>query len=128
MVGPRIVLKGIEQPGQFGEHSLIRVLERTAPMKRLGQIGAFFVEIDASENRLSAIGEGGEVFRDPIRRYLAVSVGGQDHAVLLACFHKPRLGKVHHPATGGAGVRDRGWQSSFDDADVERQTCAELSG
>jgi hypothetical protein len=65
---------------------------------------------------------------DPIRRDLAVGVGGQDDAVLLACFHQPSLSKVHHRATGRAGVRDRGRQSSFDNADVERQTCAELSG
>ena len=75
------MLKGVEQPGQFGEQSLVRVLKLAAPMKRLGQELAFAVEIDASENRLSASLEGGQVLRDPIRRHLAVGVGGQDHAV-----------------------------------------------
>jgi hypothetical protein len=59
--------------------------------------------------------------------WLSASVG-QDHAVAFARFHKPRLGKVHHRATGGAGVCGGRRQSIFDDADVERQTCAELSG
>jgi hypothetical protein len=59
---------------------------------------------------------------------LAVGVGGQDDAVLLACFHQPILGKIHRRATGGAGVCGGRRQSSFDDADVKRQTCAELSG
>jgi hypothetical protein len=73
---PRIVFNGVEQPGQFGEQSLVCVLKLTSPMKRLRQEFAFAVEIDAPENRLSASLEGGEVLRDPIRRHLAVSVGG----------------------------------------------------
>jgi hypothetical protein len=97
-------------------------------MKRLGETGAFLVEINASENGLSAGREGREVFRDPIRRHLAVRVGGQDDAVLLACFHQPSLRKIHRRATGAASVCGGGRQSSFDDANVERQTRAELSG
>ena len=38
---PRIVLEGVEQPGQFGKQSLVRVLKLAAPMKRLGQELAF---------------------------------------------------------------------------------------
>ncbi len=72
--------------------------------------------------------EGGKVFRDPIRRYLAVSVGSQDDAVPPSSFHKPSFGKVHRRASGGPGVRDRRRQSSFDDADVQRQTSTEPSG
>ena len=128
VVGPRIVLERIEQPGQFIEQSLVGVLQLTPPVEGLGERSAFFIEIDASENGLSAGREGGEVFRDPIRRDLAVGVGGQDHAVAFARFHKPRLGKVHHRATGVARVCGGRRQSIFDDADVERQTCAELSG
>ena len=36
VVWPRIVVTWIEQPGQFGEQSLIGILERATPMKRLG--------------------------------------------------------------------------------------------
>ena len=106
----------------------ICVLELAAPMKRLGEISALLVEIDASEHRLGACLEGGKVFRDPVRRHLAVSVSGEDHAVALIRFPKPSLGEIHSRATRGAGVRGRRRQSSFDDADVERQSCAELSG
>ena len=46
---------------------------------------------------------------------------------VLASFHKPSLGNVHRRATGGASVRGRRRQSSFNDADVERQAFAKLS-
>ena len=36
VVRPRIVLKGVEQPGQFGEQSLVRVLKLSTPMQRVG--------------------------------------------------------------------------------------------
>jgi hypothetical protein len=93
------VLKGIKQPRQLREQSLIGVLKIAAPMKRLWQELAFAVKLDTSEDRLSPSLEGGKVLRDPIRRHLAVGVGGQDHAVSLATFLKPVLGKVHHRAT-----------------------------
>ena len=128
MVGPRIVLERIEQPGQFGEQPLVYVLERSPSMKRLGELIAFFIEIDASENRLGASREGGKVFCDPIRRDLTIGVRCQDHAVALACFDKPRFGEIHCRAAGGAGVRDRGGQSRFDDPDVQRQLTAQISG
>src|ERR1700677_218008 len=54
VVWPRIVLKRIEQPRQFGEQALVRVLKGASPMQRLGQKLAFAVEVDASENCLSA--------------------------------------------------------------------------
>ena len=81
------MFKGIEKPGQFGEQPLVRVLKGAAPMKRSRQELAFAIEIDASENNLSASLEGGEVLCDPVWRNLTVSVGSQDHAVLLASFH-----------------------------------------
>ena len=95
----------VEQPGQFGEQSLVRVLELTAPMKRVWQKLTFVVEIDTSENRLSASLEGGEVLSDPICRDLAVGVGGQDHAVPVTSFQEPSFGQVHRRTTSGASVR-----------------------
>jgi hypothetical protein len=124
---PRIVLKWVEQPAQFGEQFLIRVLKLTAPMYRLGQECAFLIESDASENRLSAGLEGGEVLCDPIRRHLAIGVGGQDHAIPLASFHQPSLGNVHRRATSVASVCGRWRRSHFSDADLKRQTAAQLS-
>src|ERR1700674_4998682 len=56
---PRVVFKGVEPPEQFGEQPLIRILKLAAPMKGVGQELAFPIEIDASENRLSASLEGG---------------------------------------------------------------------
>ena len=55
-------------------------------------------------DRLGASLKGGKVLRDPIRRYLAVGVSGQDHAVPFGSFLKPGLGKVHHLATSRTGV------------------------
>jgi len=71
--------------------------------------------------------ECGHVLRDPIRPHLAIGVGCQDHAVPLASFDKPRLGKIHRRATSVASVRGRRRQSRFNDAEVERQTLAEPS-
>jgi hypothetical protein len=51
---PWIVCKRVERPGQFREQALVPVLTFAATMKRVGQELAFAVEIDASENRLSA--------------------------------------------------------------------------
>jgi hypothetical protein len=127
MMGPRIVFKRVKQPRQFGEQSLIRVLKLTTPMKRIGQKLAFTVEIDTSENRVSASLECGEVRVDPIRRHLAVGVGGQDHATCIAYFHKPSLGNVHSRAPRIAGVRGRRRQSRFNDSDVKRQISGKLS-
>jgi hypothetical protein len=58
---PRIVFKGIEKPGQFREQLLVPVLKLAAQMKRRRQELAILIEIDASENRLNASLEGGEV-------------------------------------------------------------------
>jgi hypothetical protein len=124
---PRIVFKRVKQPRQFGEQSLIRVLKLTTPMKRIGQELAFAVEIDTSQNRVSATLECGEVRRDPIRRHLAVGVRGQDHATRVASFHQPSLGNVHSRAPRIAGVGGRRRQSRFNHADVERQISAKLS-
>ena len=30
------MLKGVEQPGQFGEQSLVRILKLSTPMQRVG--------------------------------------------------------------------------------------------
>ena len=118
VVGPRIVLKGVKQPRQFGEQSLIRVLKLAALMKGCGQKLAFFVEIDASENRLSAGLECGQVLGDPIRPHLAIGVGCQDHAVPLASFDKPGLGKIHRRTASVASVRRRRRQSGFDNTNA----------
>jgi hypothetical protein len=120
MMRPRIVFKRIEQPGQFAEQPLVRVLKGATPMKRPGQERAFVIESDASEDRLSASLERSKVRGDPIRCDLAVSVSGQDHAVPVTAFHKPGLANVHRRATGGAGVRALGRQARLDDTDVER--------
>ena len=125
---PRIVLKGVEQPRQFGEQALIGVLEGAAPMKRVGQELAVAIKRDTSENRLSAGIERREVRRDPIWRHLAVGVGRQDHAILVSAFHKPSLGKVHRRAAGGASMRGFGRKPSFNDADVKRPAFRQSSG
>jgi hypothetical protein len=122
------VFKGVEQPRQFGEQGLVRVLKRAAPMKRVGQELAFAVEIDRSENRVGASLEGGEVCREPIEGDLAVGVGGQDHAILVSSFDQPSLGNVHSLAPRIASVRGPRRQSRFNDADIERQTAGKLSG
>jgi hypothetical protein len=122
---PRIVLKGVEQPRQFGEQTLIRVLEGAAPMKRVGQELAVAIKLDTSENHLRAGLERCKVRRDPIWRHLAVGVGRQDHAILVSAFHKPSLGKVHRRAAGGASMmRGFGRKPSFNDADVKRPHSA----
>ena len=124
---PRIVLKGVEQPRQFGEQALIRVLEGAAPMKRVGQELAVAIKLDTFQDRLGAGLERCKVRRDPIRRDLAVGVGGQDHAGPFSTFHKPGLGKVHRRAAGGASVRGLRRKSSFDDTDVKRPALSQSS-
>ena len=104
---PRIVLKGVEQPGQFGKQSLVGVLKPSAPMKRRRQVFPFAVQTDAPENRVTAGLDGRQVLRDPIRRHLAIRVGGQDHAAPLASFLKPSLGDIHRRTTSVASVRSR---------------------
>ena len=101
------MLEGVEQPGQFGEQSLVRVLKSSAAMERLRQVFPLAVEIDAPENRVSAGLDRGEVLRDPIRRHLAIRVGGQDHAAPFAFFLQPRLRDIHRRTTGVASVRGR---------------------
>jgi hypothetical protein len=112
------VFKGVEQPRQFREQTLIRVLKLTTPMKSLRQELAFAIEIDAAENSLSASREGVQVLRNPARRDLAIGVGGQDHAVGLSSFHEPSLSNVHCPATSVSRVGRCRRQLGFDDADV----------
>jgi hypothetical protein len=73
-----------------------------------------------SENRLGVGLERREVRCDPIRRHLAVGVGGQDHAVPVTAFHQPGFAKVHRRATGGAGMCGLGRQSRLGDTDLER--------
>jgi hypothetical protein len=104
---PWIVSQGIEQPTKFDKQPLVRVVESSAPMKRLRQVFPFLVQTDAPENRVSAAFEGCQVLGDPIRRHLAVRIGGQDHAAALAAFLKPGLGDIHRRTTGVARVRRR---------------------
>jgi hypothetical protein len=96
-------------------------------MNRFRQELAAAIKRDTSENRLSAGLECSKVRRDPIRRDLAVGVGGQDHAGPFFAFHKPGLGKVHRHAAGGASVRGLRRKSSFDDTDVKRLALSQSS-
>ena len=96
-------------------------------MKRVGQELAVAIKLDTSQNRLRASLERCKVRRDPIRRDLAVGVGGQDHAGPFSAFHKPGLGKVHRRAAGGASVRGLRRKSSFDDTDGKRPAFRQSS-
>jgi hypothetical protein len=127
VMGPRIVLERVEQPRQFGEQGFINVLKRAASMKRIRQELAVLIKSNASKNRVSAGLEGGKIFRDPNRRHSAVSVRGQDHAIPVAFFHQPSLGQIHRRPTRGASMCGRRRQSRFNDAEIERQTCANPS-
>ena len=90
------MLKGVEQPRQFGEQSLVRVLKPSAPVKRLRQVFPFAIEIDAPENRLSAGLDSGQVLRDPVRRHLTIRVGGQDYAAPSRRF--PQATPLRYPS------------------------------
>ena len=60
------MFKGVEQPRKFGEQSLVRV-SSSSPRQcsASGKSLPLAVEINASENRLSASLECGEIRRDP---------------------------------------------------------------
>ena len=125
---PRIVFKGIDQGRQFGKQFLIRVFERAALMKSVGQELAFLVELDASEDGVRPGLKCAEVRGDPIWGRLAVGIGSQDHAVPFASFGEPSLGHVHRRATSRASVRDCWRQSRFNHADGEREAPPKPSG
>jgi hypothetical protein len=73
-------------------------------MKSVWQKLTFSVEIDPSENRLSASLEGGEVLCDPIWRDLAVGVGSQGQARSIAA----RRAAPAWPPPGAIALRRRG--------------------
>jgi len=88
-------------------------------MKRVRQELAFVIKVDTTKNGVSAGVESSEVRGDPIRRCLAVGVGGQDYSVGLAFAFEPSFGNVHRRATSCSRMCGLGRKSSFNDTDFE---------